>query len=204
MIRDKTGINNYDNSILAKVKTFFPNTIYANTAIVYNTVYNLLDNTDNQFSVPLISIYRPTGFSLVPNQNFIAKKQGQLLPELNLGARYITVDLMYQFDIYAKTLEDANKMVVDLIKLFNFYPALEVEHKDTGTNNIFKESYEIEYLSGPTDQMELDNNDRVYRYYIQYEIKNAKLYDFTDYSKVTDVEIDVDASIEIEVNTNED
>lgn len=51
IVLNNQGLNNYDNTVLTKVKSWFPNTIYADTAITYNTIFNLLDNADNQFKV---------------------------------------------------------------------------------------------------------------------------------------------------------
>lgn len=198
--RKQEGLNNYDVSMLKKVKAWFSNTIYANTAITYNTIYNLLDGVENKMKVPLINIYRPTGFELVPMQAFTARKQGVLINTvdgLGLGARYITVNLMYQLDVYAKTPEDINNMLETIIKTFNFYPEITLIHKDNKTGREFKETYEIEYLSGPHEQSEFNNDDRVYRQYIQYTIKNAKIYDFTDYAEI----IETDVNIEVESET---
>lgn len=191
IVLNNQGLNNYDNTMLTKVKSWFPNTIYADTAITYNTIFNLMDNADNQFKVPLINVYRPRGVEPVPMQNFAARKQGELFQALNIGARYITVNLMYQFDIYAKTLEEVNIMVETLMKTFNFFPTVTIIHEDTKTGDKFKEEYEITYLSGPTPQNEFDNDDRVYRQYIQYTIQNAKLYDFTDYHSVDETELEI-------------
>lgn len=192
MVLGTRDINNYDNQILNKVKSWYNNTIFADTAIVYNTIYNLMDNTKDKFKVPMMSIYRPRGFDLVPMQSFAATKQGLLYGSEELGARYIVVNLMYQIDIYAKTPEELNSMAVAVIKGFEYSPTLEVVHKDPKTEKEFKESYEINYLSGPVQQSEFSNDNRVYRYYIQYEIKNAKLYDFSDLSKIIEVETELD------------
>lgn len=187
------SLNGFDKAMLNKVKSWYSNTIYANTAITYNTVYQLMDGVDNKkIKFPLLNIYRPRGWDPAPTQTLAATRRGQLFREEDLGARYIKANLMYQIDIYTKTPEDVNNISEAIVKMFNFYPTLEVVHTDNKTKKEFVEEYEITYLSGPSDQFELDNNHRTYRYYIQYEIKNAKLYDFTDEFKITDAELEVE------------
>lgn len=195
------GINNYDESFLDKIKAWFSNTIYANTAITYNTIYNLLDGVENKMSFPLINIYRPNGFTPVPMQTLSARRQGEQKYTIGsetkaIGARYLTVDLMYQLDIYAKTLEKLNEITLDIMMAMNFFPTITLIHKDLVTKEEFKETYEITYLSGPHEQSEFDNNDRVYRNYIQYELKNAKVYDFTDYSIIKETEVKIDKEVD--------
>lgn len=198
------AINSYDRAVLNKVKQWFSNTYYADTALVYNTIFNLLDNTvdKGRYKVPMINLYRPQGFNLTSTQNFAATKQGLLYQHeadrTGTGARFITVNLLYQFDIYAKTPEDLNIMAESLIKSLNFFPTVDVIHKDNVTKREFIETYEIDYVGGPVPQSEFTNDDRVYRYYLQYEIKNAKIYDFTDLQQIVDTEVNVDAEIETE------
>ena len=57
-------LKDFDVAFTKKVRTWFSNTIYANTALVYNVAYNLVDDPTTELKFPLISIYRPTGFSL--------------------------------------------------------------------------------------------------------------------------------------------
>ena len=50
------ALNDFDIAFVNKIKAWFSNTIYANTAIVYNVAYNLVDDPTVVLKFPLISI----------------------------------------------------------------------------------------------------------------------------------------------------
>ena len=203
----------YDKAVLNKIKSWFKNTIYANTAITYNTIYDLMDVGDKpKLQFPLINIYRVPGFTFSDNQNFAARKQGLGLGEdssgLLLSGRYLALDLTYQLDFYSKSSENLYDLIVQVAHALNQFPVLEVWHTDNKTGETFVERYDLVNSSSPVEQSEFDNNDRIYRAYMQYSIANARVYDITDYAKISDVELGlgvhetndtVSESIEIDV-----
>lgn len=199
-------LKDFDNAFAHKIKAWFSNTIYANTAIVYNVAYNLVDDPSVELRFPLISIYRPTGFELRPNQNFAAKRQGieyyynETTDQAGL-ARFLTVLLPYQLDIYARSPEDLDDITENIMQALNFDPILEVKQIDdmttynedvtvdgvteTVTSNAeYVERYDIVYSNGPSEQSEFQNDDRIYHYSIVYEIPNARLVNFKTHKTI--------------------
>jgi len=182
-----------DEAFLSKVKKWFPNTIYANTAIVYNTAYQLVDNPTLELKFPLISIYRPEGFTLVPTQTLSAKRRGYKYfqgTKTDNVARYLTMNLIYQLDIYAKTPEVLNKITTNIMYAFTLDPTLKViQENEHDPEAPFIDEYEINYNNGASEHSEFQSGDRVYHYAIAYEIKNAKLYNFIkEGSLIIDIE----------------
>jgi len=173
-------LKDFDIAFTEKVKSWFPNTIYASTDIVYNVAFNLVDIPTMKLTFPMISIYRPSGFEVNKNQNFAARKRGIDFAQNDVNsdyalARFVTVTLPYQLDIYAKSQEDLNDVIENIIQAFNIYQKLEVTQHDVLNDVNYVESYDITYSSGPVEQSEFTNGDRVYHYSIVYEIINARL-----------------------------
>lgn len=192
-------LKDFDNAFTNKIKGWFSNTIYANTAIIYNVAYNLVDDPTTELRFPLISIYRPTGFSLSPNQNFAAKRQGieyfyNQDDNKSSLARFITANLPYQLDIYTKSPEDLDDITENIMQALNFDPTLTVHQRDGETGNDYVERYDITYNNGPVEQSEFQNGDRIYHYSVVYEISNARLVNFKTQKSVdtTELETNVD------------
>jgi hypothetical protein len=192
-------LKDFDIAFTNKVKAWYSNTIYANTAIVYNVAYNLVEDdiTKNALRFPLISIYRPSGFEPSDIQNFAARKRGVEYyydddTHTRVAARFITVNLVYQLDIYTKTPETLDDITENIMQAFNFDQTLEVTQIDIKNSLEYTESYDITYISGPVEQSEFQNDDRIYHYSIAYEIKNARLLNFRVSEIVTSTEVDID------------
>ena len=192
-------LKDFDIAFTNKVKAWYSNTIYANTAIIYNVAFELVDQTDFPDIVlkfPMISIYRPSGFSLNKNQNFAARKQGieyfyDSVESKSNMARFISVNLPYQLDIYAKSPESLDDITEHLMQAFNFASTLEVTQVDSNTGQEYKESYDIIYNNGPVEQSEFTNGDRVYHYSLVYEITNARIVNFKEIKSIDQTEVDV-------------
>lgn len=191
------SISLYDKAVLGKIRAWFKNTVYANTAITYNIVYNLIDGESGKgMEFPLINIYRVPGFELAQVQSYAARRRGLDLGEVEdmdliLSGRYMALDLTYQLDFYSKSSEDLYDLILEIIKALVQYPDIIVEHKDPKTEDSFEERYELTFQSGPHEQSEFDNDDRIYRAYITYTIKNARVYDITDYTIIKEVDLDL-------------
>lgn len=194
-------LKDFDNSFTNKVKGWFSNTIYANTAIIYNVAYNLVDDPTTELRFPLISIYRPTGFSLAQNQSFAARRQGieyyyNQDDNKSSLARFITASLPYQIDIYTKSPEDLDDITENVMQALNFEPTLTVRQKDDETGETYEERYDIMYNNGPVEQSEFQNGDRIYHYSVVYEIPNARLVNFKTRKSVDTVDVSVEADDE--------
>lgn len=183
----------FDKALLAKIKAYYPNTIFANTAIVYNVAYSLATDSTLKLSFPMINIYRPTGFSLVDEQNFAAKLRG--IPFAYLEdtdkidiARFLTVNLAYQLDIYAKSMEELSEITMQIMQALNFDPHVTVTQADTENGKSYMERYQLTYNNGPVEQSEFTNDDRIYRYAVVYEIKNARVVNFKLTPAVTETQ----------------
>lgn len=190
-------LNDFDNAVLNHIKRIFPNTYYANTAVVYNVAYSLADVETLGFKLkfPLVSIYRPSGFDLVADQTFPSRRLGQGIGAFSTNketkARFLTANLAYQIDIYAKSQEQLNQLTEEIIKYLNFEPKVEVDQSQG--DNVYIESYDITYNNGPNELSEFTNDDRVYHYAIVYDIKNARLVDFSrDLPTITKVDFGED------------
>jgi len=151
-------LKDFDNAFTNKIKKWYSNTVYANTAIVYNVAYNLVDDPTTELRFPLISIYRPNGFVLNNNQNFAAKRQGieyyyNQDDNKSSLARFITVTLPYQLDIYTKSPEDLDDITENIMQALNFEPTLTVSQTDKEINEEYAERYDIVYNNGPVEQI---------------------------------------------------
>jgi hypothetical protein len=186
-------LTDFDLAVLAKIKAYYPNTIYANTAIVYNVAYSLVNEPTVKLSFPMINIYRPSGFELAESQNFAAKMRGIPFNYLEASdmvdlARYLTVNLHYQLDIYAKTPEELSNITMEIMQALNLDPHVTVVQTDTKNNVAYSEKYQLSYNNGPVEQSEFNNDDRIYRYAVAYEIKNARVVNFKLTPAVTEIE----------------
>ena len=189
------ALKDFDIAFTNKIKDWYSNTIYANTAIVYNVAYNLVDDPTTELRFPLVSIYRPSGFSLSETQTFAARKRGieyyyDDLVNTTGFARFITAKLPYQIDIYAKSPETLDDITENIMQALNLAQKLEVIQIDTKNNKEYKESYDITYESGPVEQSEFQDGDRVYHYSLAYNIDNARLLNFRDIKDVTSIILD--------------
>lgn len=193
-------LSNFDRAFLSKVKAWFSNTIYANTAIIYNIAYNLADGQTGAagyaLQFPLISIYRPSGFELDAMQTFAARRSGMDIvyseDKLRLTkARMLVANLKYQLDIYTKSQEDLNTITVNLMQAFTLDPMLVVTQTDPASHEDYVESYEITYNNGPVEESEFQNGDRIYHYALVYEIKTARLLTFADVNTVRELQTEI-------------
>ena len=190
-------LKDFDIAFTNKVRSWFSNTIYANTALVYNVAYNLVDDASVVLRFPLISIYRPEGLKLKQNQNFAAKRQGieyfyNEEDNENTMARFLTAELAYQLDIYAKSPEDMIDISEDIMQAFNFEPMLTVSQVNEKIGVDYTEDYEIIYNNGPVEQSEFGNDDRIYHYSLVYEIPNARLVNFKTVKGIDTTEVSVE------------
>lgn len=195
------ALKDFDIAFTNKIKAWYSNTIYANTAIVYNVAYNLVDDPTTELRFPLISIYRPDGFALSGTQTFAARKRGIEFfydeeADVRGVARFITVNLPYQIDIYAKSPEALDDITEHIIHALNLDQKLTVSQVDKKNNQAYVEAYDIIYSGGPSELSEFQDGDRVYHYSLAYDINNARILNFKDgrakdiTSIVTDLEVE--------------
>lgn len=186
------ALKDFDIAFTDKIKAWYSNTIYANTAIVYNVAYNLVDDPTTELRFPLISIYRPGGFSLINTQTFAARKRGieyYYDDENNVTgfARFVVANLPYQIDIYSKSPEDLDDITENIMHALNLDQKLQVTQIDSKNDKEYVESYDIIYNSGPQEQSEFQSGDRVYHYSLAYDIPNARLLNFRNVGDVTTI-----------------
>ena len=191
------ALKDFDIAFTSKIKAWFSNTIYANTAIVYNVAYNLVDDASTVLKFPLISIYRPSGFSPADAQNFSARKRGieyyyNEETKKSILARFITVNLAYQLDIYAKTPEMLDDITENIMQALNLDQGILITQHDVKNDQDYIEQYDITYTTGPAELSEFQNDDRVYHYSIVYSILNARILNFRASDTIISTEVDID------------
>jgi hypothetical protein len=193
------ALKDYDIAFTNKVKAWYSNTIWSPTDITYNVIYNLVEDNPlkEALSFPLISIYRPGGFSQNNTQTFAARKRGIVYYRDSQGnkkgmARFLSLNLPYQIDVYAKSIEDLSDVVEHLMFAFNLDQKIIVTQVDVANDKYFSESYDITYNSGPQEQSEFQNDDRVYHYSIAYDILNARILNFKNTPDILDHTIDTE------------
>jgi hypothetical protein len=193
------SLSDFDRAFTSKVKAWFSNTIYAPTDTLYNVAFHLADGDSlkEALSFPLIGIYRPSGFNLNETQTFAARRSGveYYYDDVNNKggfARFLSVNLPYQLDIYAKTPESLNSITEQVMFALNLDQKLSVTQTDSENEKDYVESYDITYASGPMEQSEFSDDDRVFHYSIAYDIKNARILNFKDILDVTSVINDID------------
>jgi hypothetical protein len=194
-------LKDFDIAFTNKIKAWYSNTIYANTAVIYNVAYNLVDDATVQLRFPLISIYRPNGFEMLPTQTFGATRKGieyfyNNQTHKSSHARFLTVNLPYQLEVYTKSPEDLNDITENLMQALNFDPTVEVTQLNESNDEDYIERYDITYSNGPSEQSEFQNDDRVYHYSIVYEIRNARLVNFKEVPGIETTEVNTEVDNE--------
>ena len=207
-------INDFDEAVLCKIQNWYKNTIFANTAIMYNSIYQLSEDAGNskQISFPMINIYRPSGMSLVEGLNTSASSlrgipyhqayiNGEPTNKIR-SVRKMHVSLIYQLDIYAKSPEEVNTITENIMMALMLDPFVEVIQEDKGNvidvidnkkvYSKISERYELMYNNGPTDQSDFSNNDRIYMSSISYEIKTAGISNFRTVGVIEDTNVDLE------------
>lgn len=191
-------LNDFDLAFLRKVKNVYENTIFADTSLVYNTAYNLVETGELELRFPLVNIYRPLGFKVADEQTLPARRRGIVYTksvyedeEGNFvgidyrNARFLIVNLNYQIDIYAKSLEELNTITQELLFFFNLDPSLVVRQVDIKAGNFYEERYDITFNNGAEERSEVAPlGDRIYHYAISYDVKNARILNFKSTSAI--------------------
>ena len=111
-------------------------------------------------------------------------------------ARFLSVSLSYQLDIYTKSPEDLDDITEDIMQAFNFDPTLTVVQQNDLIDTVYSERYDIIYNNGPVEQSEFSNDDRVYHYSLVYEIPNARLVNFKSGKAIETGEVTVEVDDE--------
>lgn len=199
--------NEIDIAFKNKLQNYFPRAIWTPTELAYNTAYNLVDNPTLVMEFPFISVYRPDPPKPNETQTFSARRIGYPyassleidsstedklgVRKVNHYARYIVADLIYQIEVYARTQEEVDTIIKELMFAFSLDPVLYVEHYDSRLKTTLNQRYEIEYHNGPVDQSEFQDNDRIYHQAIAYIIKSAKLFNYKPISSISEVLLDL-------------
>lgn len=186
-------ITAFDKAFLNKIKAVWPNTLYANTQLTYYTVYDTAEDPTRKLSFPLINIYRPSGYEIMPNQTIGARFQGVYFYNKETNkmyyARFLIANLAYQLDFYTKTPEDMDEITLDIIHMMSLAPTLTVTQTSTNKEVKYTETYDINHLRGPQDESDFNEGQRVYRYALAYEIKNAKLVNFKEVTDLKEIQV---------------
>lgn len=186
-------VTDFDKAFLNKIRAAWPNTQYANTQIAYYMAYDTSDDPTKKLQFPLINIYRPSGYELLPNQTIAAKLRGVYLYNQHTQkmyyARFLMANLAYQLDFYAKTPEEIDSITGDIITMLSLSPTLTVTQTSNNKAVKYTETYDITYLKGPQDESDFAEGQRVYRYALAYEIKNARLVNFKEITELKEIQV---------------
>lgn len=184
-------ITDFDSAFLNKIKAVWPNTQYANTQIAYYAAYDSVADPTAKLQFPLINIYRPSGYALLPAQTMAARYEGVYVydreNEKLYQARFVMANLTYQLDFYATTLESVAEITSDIIHMLSLSPILTVTQSSANNAVNYTESYEISYNTGPRDESDFSEGQRLYRYVLVYELKNVRLVNFKEVTEVKEI-----------------
>jgi hypothetical protein len=98
-------------------------------------------------------------------------------------------NLAYQLDFYAKTPEEIDSITGDIITMLSLSPTLTVTQTSNNGAVKYTETYDITYLKGPQDESDFSEGQRVYRYALAYEIKNARLVNFKEITELKEIQV---------------
>lgn len=184
------AVDMYDVAVTNKIKDLFYNTVYQDRDFVKHTV------TDKSSVVkfPLISVFRPDGWSVSSTQN-TWKASVAYLNDL----RTVYVDMNYQIDLYANTREQLEEITAELVLYLLKNPVVSVKYLSADESEYITVTSTLRYVSGPERTSEMDDTagGRVYRYTLVFALNNAVLVNFategsSDYvTKVTEVDVKV-------------
>lgn len=184
-------ITDFDSAFLSKIKAVWPNTQYANTQIAYYAAYDSAADPTAKLQFPLINIYRPSGYVLSPAQTIAARYEGVYVydreNEKLYQARFVMASLTYQLDFYATTLESVAEITGDIIHMLSLSPILTVTQSSANNAVNYTESYEISYNTGPRDESDFSDGQRLYRHVLVYELKNVRLVNFKEVTEVKEI-----------------
>jgi hypothetical protein len=102
-------------------------------------------------------------------------------------ARFVMANLTYQLDFYATTLESVAEITSDIIHMLSLSPILTVTQSSANNAVNYTESYEISYNTGPRDESDFSEGQRLYRYVLVYELKNVRLVNFKEVTEIKEI-----------------
>lgn len=196
----------YDEAVTNKIKSLFSNTVFQTRELTFKTV----TDKDKDVKFPLISIFRPDGWSISSENSWIKSR------EFLGNIRSVFVDLSYQIDIYSNTREDLEDITAEIVLYLLRNPGVQVVYESSDKTQELECNSYLNYVSGPERTSELEDTTvgRPYRYTLVYGLLNAQLVNFSntedpsspDYiSKVTEVIVaveEVKASIKVDGEGN--
>lgn len=160
----------YDKAVTAKIKKKFANTLYQSRELTFHT----LTDKQGQVTFPLISVYRPDGWSISSDNTWLQEKN------FLAGIREVKIDLSYQIDIYANKREDLEELTAELVLYLLRNPGIVVHYESADKKIALDVKTYMKYVSGPERTSELDDQTtgRPYRNTLVFSLDAAKLINF--------------------------
>lgn len=148
-----------------------------------DNVYKQAKRQFGKVEFPLVSIYRPGGFSR-SDFNTTFHNLGLYIVSTNTGKnfsfRVVNVDLEYTVEIASRTREDLEKLTAELILFFTQRPNLEMKLYMTNdvSDGYVESKFPVRYVSGPEDVSFLEEEETgiLYRYVFRLSVDRAWLY----------------------------
>lgn len=148
------GLYLYDEALTNKIKKWTSNAsvrIYSpnDTYQLFSTISD--SNNDSPLQLPLISISRPGGYTILNMQKRPLTFDGMRLdsvPQRSMQLNAIPISIEYQFDIYCRYLKEADEYARNLIFNIINYPKLTInipyENYDLAHNSTIRLSSSVE------------------------------------------------------------
>lgn len=161
----------YDYAVVSLFKQIFKNSVYQEPELVLKTV----TDTVGEVKLPLISIFRPDGWTLASQNNDVAIKN------FVNGMQFLYVNFRYQIDLWANTREDLEQLATEIVLFLARNPGIKVTYYSADGSSCVDVNISLKYFSGPDRTNErLDDTTlgRLYRYTFVYTVLNAGILAF--------------------------
>lgn len=180
------NIEAYDNSIEQKLKSIFPNVVYADTE---RALKESAEDNNGAVKLPLISVYRTesklsidSGHLSMPAHKFGRKAHDYPGPS-DLTTQSIPLDITYQVDIWSVDRSHCDNIYRELLFYLIDCPNLTVEIPHVGTEDF---AMTITDSSTEVDTSSFSDTGRLYRNTITLEFV-GRLYRQVEYSQINKV-----------------
>ncbi len=122
----------YDEALISKLRNWTKDTVV--TILTPGETKNLFsiiadNNNDNPIQLPIISLKRPGGFSVLnTGKSALSNSGARLFASTDIGKRLraIPINIPYQLDVYTRYQDEADELVRNIVYNIINYPRLDI------------------------------------------------------------------------------